>query len=445
MTSKNLYEIHSQQDHNVTDKWSYYLENYDELLSNRRNEVKALLEIGVQNGGSLDVWSRYFDSIETIVGCDVDPRCSGLTFSSPIIHVVVGDANLPDTQKRILDHATRFDIILDDGSHTSKDIIVSFLKYFPLLSDNGIYIIEDLHCSYWASYGGGIYNRYSSLNFLKRLADLVNREHWSVESSKETTLESFMKIYGVAADPSMFEEIGSIEFRNSMALIQKRSAEKNLLGSRIVRGRVASVEDKVLLKDGEHLPPPEAADRASVLNGSLPPSPLKEFLELCKQHSDPSSENWLSLIEELGRELHSTTSLMFRDANQKRGIEQTVFSALQDFSLVERVISDREIERNVMAENLETALNDNQTLSRSLDAITRKFDEGCKENVLLVKQVAKTEAELEDQRLWLEKQNYTQRISRMRRNFEHSVSWRITRPVRAVGKTLLSLKKRFSR
>ncbi len=39
-----------------------------------------------------------------------------------------------------------FDIIIDDGSHMNRDVIKSFELLFPLLNDNGIYIVEDTIC-----------------------------------------------------------------------------------------------------------------------------------------------------------------------------------------------------------------------------------------------------------------------------------------------------------
>ena len=42
----------------------------------------------------------------------------------------------------------KFDIIIDDGSHASKDILKTLSFFYDKLSDDGIYIIEDLHSNY---------------------------------------------------------------------------------------------------------------------------------------------------------------------------------------------------------------------------------------------------------------------------------------------------------
>ncbi len=50
-----------------------------------------------------------------------------------------------------------FDIILDDGGHTVKQQITSFKVLFPFINNGGVYIIEDLHTSYWHSCYGNFY------------------------------------------------------------------------------------------------------------------------------------------------------------------------------------------------------------------------------------------------------------------------------------------------
>ena len=39
-----------------------------------------------------------------------------------------------------------FDVIIDDGSHKPSDQIKSFEILWPMLSDGGLYIIEDVQC-----------------------------------------------------------------------------------------------------------------------------------------------------------------------------------------------------------------------------------------------------------------------------------------------------------
>ena len=41
-----------------------------------------------------------------------------------------------------------FDIVIDDGSHVNKHILASFKQLVGKLKPGGIYVIEDLGCSY---------------------------------------------------------------------------------------------------------------------------------------------------------------------------------------------------------------------------------------------------------------------------------------------------------
>ncbi len=235
------------QDHEKTlDRWSFYIRVYDEVLAPYRPEALRLLEVGVQNGGSLAMWAQYFSAATTLVGCDIDAACAELHYDDPRIHVVVGDANADETTARIdAISPGGFDLVIDDGSHRSSDIVRSFLRYFPRLSDDGLFVAEDLHCSYWAEYEGGIFDPWSAMSFFKRLADIVNHEHWGVPHARSAILDSFRKRYDVAIDEAALASIHTVQFLNSMCLIRKRRSEHNVLGPRVVQGRKEVAEHLV--------------------------------------------------------------------------------------------------------------------------------------------------------------------------------------------------------
>lgn len=55
---KTLQQLYQEHHGKVSDKWSLYLAEYDRLLSPYRERAVNLLEIGIQNGGSLEIWTR---------------------------------------------------------------------------------------------------------------------------------------------------------------------------------------------------------------------------------------------------------------------------------------------------------------------------------------------------------------------------------------------------
>ncbi|MBV6304447.1 glycosyltransferase [Candidimonas humi] len=238
---KSLLQIYQEHHGNTSDKWGIYLSEYDRLFSSYRESPLSLLEIGVQNGGSLEIWGEYFGQAKAIVGCDINPDCGKLKYVDPKISLIVGDANTDESERQILAHAGKFDLIIDDGSHTSGDIVRTFARYFQHLSDGGLFVVEDLHCSYWQEFDGGLYDPYSSISFFKQLVDVVNYEHWGVEKKPDDVLEVFLKHFGCAIERELLSRIHSIEFINSLCVIRRAPAQENLLGHRYIVGEEENV------------------------------------------------------------------------------------------------------------------------------------------------------------------------------------------------------------
>jgi O-antigen biosynthesis protein len=233
---KSLIELYREHQGKVSNKWSIYLSEYDRIFSCFRDYPVRILEIGVQNGGSLEIWGNYFPKAQAIVGCDINLECGKLIFDDPRINVVIGDAKTENTTVEILNLSPGFEIIIDDGSHLPRDVVNCFSRYFRYLGQGGIFIVEDLHCSYWSSYKGGLYYPYSSISFFKRLADVVNHEHWGIEKRRKDLLQGFANQFETDFDESNLAEIHSIEFFNSVCVVHKGSQQNNLLGKRFVAG-----------------------------------------------------------------------------------------------------------------------------------------------------------------------------------------------------------------
>lgn len=248
---KKLRELYLEHVGKVSDKWEIYLNEYDRVFSPYREQEIDLLEIGVQNGGSLEVWEKYFNNARSLIGCDIDKSCENLEYYSEKISIVVGNANSGEAEKSIISKSEFFDIIIDDGSHTSQDIIESFDRYFKHLKNGGVYVVEDLHCSYWESYGGGLYDQGSSIAFFKQLVDVVNYEHWGLEKPINDVLSVFNEKYSVTFSTYCLTSIHSVEFFNSACVIRKEEPSLNRLGKRNVVGQDAVVMKGVLSISGE--------------------------------------------------------------------------------------------------------------------------------------------------------------------------------------------------
>jgi len=218
-----------------------YLSEYERLFKDYRDKPVRMLEIGIQNGGSLDIWSRYFSKAAALIGCDINPDCACLNYDDPHIGVVIGDANAPEVRKRVFERSSKFDIIIDDGSHLSSDIIKSFALYFPRVAEGGVFIAEDLHCSYWSQFKGGLFDPYSSISFFKRLADIINHEHWGIPKLRADILRGIFTKYGCEIDEESLAQVHSVEFLNSMCVVRKALAADNRLGRRFIAGSMELV------------------------------------------------------------------------------------------------------------------------------------------------------------------------------------------------------------
>jgi hypothetical protein len=236
-----LLEISQAHCGKVSDKWSSYLDEYQRLFRELKDQPVSLLEIGVQNGGSLEIWAKYFANARCLTGCDINEKCRKLTFDDPRIAVFVGDANSDAIQSAIARRSPQFDIIIDDGSHKSGDIVKSFARYFPLLNRGGIFLAEDLHCSYWRDFEGGLFDPLSSIAFFKDLADIVNHEHWGIPETRAVLLERYSLAYGVDLSEQTLAGIQSVEFLNSICIVRKKTDEQTGLGFRRRAGVSAEV------------------------------------------------------------------------------------------------------------------------------------------------------------------------------------------------------------
>ena len=244
--NQSLQALYAQHRGKVSDKWSSYLALYESVLSPLRQSVRSLLEIGVQNGGSLEIWAQYFASAQIIVGCDIDAKCADLNFEDSRIHVVVENATLATTRETVARLSPAIDVVIDDGSHIPRDVIAAFLSYWPMVTPGGLFIAEDLHCDYFPGHEGGIARRNLSNRFFAELVHIINLEHWRGVQSIPHLLRDFAP-RELVEQAQLADSIASISFHNSVAVIRKAETQSDTtLGDRVVVGSEAKVDDAVL-------------------------------------------------------------------------------------------------------------------------------------------------------------------------------------------------------
>ena len=132
---------------------SGFMELYESFFKDYKDKNINILEIGVDNGDSLRVWREYFSKAK-ICGIDIIKK----DFKIPNVEILCGNQTDPIFLNSVVNKYKNFDIIIDDGSHISKDIIFTFNYLFKFLNNEGLYIVEDLQTSYIRRYGGSRIN-----------------------------------------------------------------------------------------------------------------------------------------------------------------------------------------------------------------------------------------------------------------------------------------------
>ena len=138
-----------------------YLEVYDILLKSKKHSALNVLEVGIgdgnqgaTNGGSIKLWNDYFPNA-TVHALDILPinRIWDGIKGHPRIQLYASfDAyNANSVKINFADKNLKFDFVIDDGPH-SLESMVSFINlYLPLLTDDGILIIEDIQQYNWVN------------------------------------------------------------------------------------------------------------------------------------------------------------------------------------------------------------------------------------------------------------------------------------------------------
>jgi len=124
-----------------TDKGAFhdYGPNYEEFLV--PGSVRRLLEIGVWTGCSLLAWHEWLPSKARIWGVDPLPQPEAI-HGVPRIHYRQGSIMDPAL---IATLPKEFDVIIDDGSHLSWEILGALDLLWPRLTPGGWYVVEDTY------------------------------------------------------------------------------------------------------------------------------------------------------------------------------------------------------------------------------------------------------------------------------------------------------------
>lgn len=172
--SNRLEAFYFGSGHRVVSKWWHYFEVYHMFFQKFVGSDVRILEIGVCQGGSLQMWKDYLGDKATVVGIDIDARCKG--YEEEGIHICIGSQADREFLLKVSEQWGPFDIVLDDGSHEMEHQILTFETLFPLLNENGVFICEDCHSSYSSRYSGGYKKKDTFIEYSKNFVDCANSQ-----------------------------------------------------------------------------------------------------------------------------------------------------------------------------------------------------------------------------------------------------------------------------
>ncbi len=177
-----------------TDKWDshWYSQHYETHFRPLRRKKLRLLEIGIGGfkdpelgGESLRMWRTYFPKAR-IFGIDLYDKS---LHNERRIRTFKGSQVDDYFLESVIKSIGTIDIVIDDGSHMNEHVLHTFNYLFPKISENGIYVIEDVQTSYWRRNGGSSTNLNGSdttMGFMKQLIDGLNYAEYEKEDYKPT-------------------------------------------------------------------------------------------------------------------------------------------------------------------------------------------------------------------------------------------------------------------
>jgi hypothetical protein len=95
--------------------------------------------------------------------------------------------------------------------------IVSFEELYDHIQEDGIYLCEDLHTSYWPAYEGGYKNKNSFIEYSKNFIDYINA--WHVNKSELPVNDFTRKTY-------------ALHYYDSILVIEKRAMKNPVVEMR---------------------------------------------------------------------------------------------------------------------------------------------------------------------------------------------------------------------
>ncbi len=162
-------------------KWEHYFDIYHRHLQRHVGRDVRVVEIGIQSGGSLEMYHSYFGDRCHVYGVDVQPKCK--SYENDHVSVFIGDQADRGFWSGFKKHVSGIDILIDDGGHTPEQQRITLEEMLPFIRPGGVYICEDIH---------GCFNDFTA--YAVGLADTMNEANFAPGHCLESRATMFQKM-----------------------------------------------------------------------------------------------------------------------------------------------------------------------------------------------------------------------------------------------------------
>ena len=202
----DLEQFFHQHTGRLIHKWHHYFEIYDRHFARFRGQPINIVEFGVSQGGSMQMWRHYFGPQAKVFGVDINPNCK--QFEEPGVQIFIGDQGDREFLRTLAETLPTIDILIDDGGHTMEQQIRTYEALFPKVAPHGVYLCEDLHTSYWREFGGGYRRRGTFIEYAKGFVDALHA--WHSKEPQRLAVTDFTR------------SAHSVHFYDSIVVVEKR-------------------------------------------------------------------------------------------------------------------------------------------------------------------------------------------------------------------------------
>eukprot|EP00747_Dinoflagellata_sp_TGD_P163177 gnl/TRDRNA2_/TRDRNA2_181579_c0_seq1.p1 gnl/TRDRNA2_/TRDRNA2_181579_c0~~gnl/TRDRNA2_/TRDRNA2_181579_c0_seq1.p1 ORF type:complete len:348 (-),score=46.57 gnl/TRDRNA2_/TRDRNA2_181579_c0_seq1:113-1156(-) len=195
-------------------KWSNALEAYQRHFAPWISQELRLVEVGVQSGGSMQMWQAVLGSKCHMYGIDINPQAN--QFADAQTTIVIGDQGDKNMWRNFFPNyllGYHIDMLVDDGGHLPDQMLTTLLETFWQLNEGGYIAIEDIHglhyieeffapaakhLAFFASHKAlESVHVYPFLLVVKRSGNVWSRPKSQLAFDRQTVVSSFEELWAV--------------------------------------------------------------------------------------------------------------------------------------------------------------------------------------------------------------------------------------------------------